>query len=96
MSLKSRTSHINIKATHTAAPPNYRAILEVDQDTNRPYDLLLAFCRVYDRAESNLRDAWDRHNNQGADIRQVWKAQDRVKLVLEAYDRVSSTAPKPV
>ena len=95
MSLKSRTSHINIKATNTAATPNYRAILEVDQDTNRPYDLLLAFCRVYDRAESNLRDAWDRHN-QRADIRQVWKAQDRVQLVLEAYGRVSSTAPKPV
>lgn len=83
------------RATDNAAAPNYRAILEVDQGTTSPSDLLLAFCRVYERAESNLRTAWDKHN-QGADIRQVWQAQDRVKLVLEAYEAVSSKGPQPV
>ncbi|AEP09382.1 hypothetical protein [Micavibrio aeruginosavorus] len=99
MSRKIQAQHAtkDTPAADKAAAPNHHAVLDIDQKTAaNPSDLLLAFCRVYDRAERDLRDAWDRHNSQGAHIQQVWNAQDHVKLVLQAYECLSTKGPQPV
>lgn len=99
MSRKIQAQHAtkDTPAADKAAAPNYHAVLEVDPQTAaNASDLLLAFCRVYDRAEHDLRGAWDRHNSQGAHIQQVRNAQDRLKLVLQAYECLSTKGPLPV